>query len=452
MWLCLFFLITTVTAHLFNLSSIYKVNITETELYPKLAPYDTQFNTDPLKGVPRNTRNYIRDEFSKAYYEPKCGNVKNRPYIQPFFYWPGDTIKLQCKVCEKGQVVDGEMKYWAFVHRSIIYKIDNLYKTIKDKQWMPIDKLESFTNIKIGTPDFHRPGPLRKGRILPKSTVTQRNGHLIIQNSRTAHYGLYRCFTKAQEENLDFIYYLIPYTPLLVDTKRVTRDQCKLISTSDPTRVFDEFHRWRTFPTFVQDKENGICNGECNKKFLDVSKIKDPITKWTTPKIPTQNTTVVTARLNLEVYLKWENWTKCKQMNTQTRIGQCYLRKTNKSRIFDPEQDTMLGTLYYATKIHKLLEKVPQFQEDGIPLFSGILMDTIMPKDQTLQHCSSIPPFEWNSLRMLIKTLLNKGVDTMVKKNVMQLSPCVRKIEYKERKSLTMSHTVFQTRKCNKDN
>uniref|UniRef100_A0A1I7SLY2 Ig-like domain-containing protein n=1 Tax=Bursaphelenchus xylophilus TaxID=6326 RepID=A0A1I7SLY2_BURXY len=272
MWLILFYLASGCLAIQPNNTPQYRPGLSMNEDYPAVFPApDPQYKEDPLPGIPDDLKEYLKLDFGQGYYEPKCNNPERRPYIEPVYYWPGDTIKLKCRVCEEEQANNGKIKNWAFLDRKIAGKIDKLHLTIKNKNWLPIQQLHTKPPRPVLTPEFtfssatpiHRPNP----------HAYQRDGFLIITNSVAATYGLYRCFDYDKTDNLDYIYYLIPYTPILVDSanQRTIRPEYEILE-RESYKHFDEYHRWRTYPTFIQDKKNGICAGECNDKMFPTSK------------------------------------------------------------------------------------------------------------------------------------------------------------------------------------
>lgn len=84
---------------------------------------------------------------------------------------------------------------------------------------------------------------------------------------------------------------------------------------------------------------------------------------------------ITTKKFNLEVFLHWSPWTGCSHNRTQrTRKGFCHIRKTDPTRVFDPRFDNTFQIYTWLATIHKLLENVDEFRQNGIMLFrQGIL-------------------------------------------------------------------------------
>lgn len=108
-----------------------------------MAPYALNEKVDPFEKYEKSKRESIRSLFTPATFNPECESF-DKTIIKPIYYWPGETVKLQCTVCSEFFVDNGVAKNWAIFQTKIAESIDNLLETFQpdrygNEQWLILD-------------------------------------------------------------------------------------------------------------------------------------------------------------------------------------------------------------------------------------------------------------------------------------------------------------------------
>lgn len=200
-------------------------------------------------------------------------------------------------------------------------------------------------------------------------------------------FGLYHCL---DEENLrsplKHAYLLIPITPLY--WMRNYGMNCKFLYTKQELhsfvvqecpvedieyRRFDEHHLFHFFPA-VLPKDAAYCNNnsfEGNKCYTAVFNEERQNHNNHITNIYWGNSREVqdslSKKINLKIFLQWSEWSDCdSQSGIKTRYGYCRIKKDN-PEIFLNDGTDFGG--FPMEQLHRFLESVEEFKEDGIILF-----------------------------------------------------------------------------------
>jgi len=96
-------------------SASYSAQLALNAPIPDVAPFDRSELADPLFRLADPTRRaYIRSLFSPATYHPPCRG-KAKPLIEPVYYWPGEHLSLECRLCLPDQQQSGRIRHWAWL-------------------------------------------------------------------------------------------------------------------------------------------------------------------------------------------------------------------------------------------------------------------------------------------------------------------------------------------------
>ncbi|CAD5233450.1 unnamed protein product [Bursaphelenchus xylophilus] len=415
--------------------------------YPLFAPFDSSPFVDPIRGLSPTQHAYFRSKFSSAYYDPVC--AKHVYHVRPIYFNPGDTVRLKCVVCVRAEVFTGEMKHWKVLRRNVYDAVKNP-RRVSDDDWVVLSddtKKEFLGNQEdFKTPKFFDAEGNQTD--VPKSEVYQNHGHLYITYARIEQFGLYECSDFSHIHAHQFAYLLIPRTPFLQPYENIFAEECNAEEGQQLSAArgrFDSFGLWRTFPMFLQNKEEGICAGNCLDTAPDESQFNS---SWSVPIFTGDiDEEFLTKKLNLEVFLHWSPWSACSPaLKMQTRTGHCHIRKVEE-RDFDFAKDSSTGVMKWIYPVHKLLETVTQFRKEGILLQSAILSDLMLESSSIPNHCSTYKNKILNEfVDGIVEKIRVKGVQTTPRESYfLDLNPCFRRLQDDDAdptRLLIMGHSI----------
>uniref|UniRef100_A0AC34GWV0 C2H2-type domain-containing protein n=1 Tax=Panagrolaimus sp. ES5 TaxID=591445 RepID=A0AC34GWV0_9BILA len=369
---------------------------------PDLAPYDS--TNDPLPALNATQKIYIQSLFSKSVYYKKCDKPP-KPIIKPIYFWPGKRIDLPCRMCLRSFVYNGLIKHWSVLRHGISDEISNIIskKGINNDNWEIIDQeySDNFVNYSQKTlplmpqrKNGNDSKAIPKEAYRPRTQFFQRDGKLIILHPHMDSYGLYRCFDKESSKVVNFVYFLIPITPIFTMLSwNVHLHQCPK-TTKTEFRYLDEFHQFHFLPAILP-KQKDIC-----PTFVTSSSPQDYCSVDTFNEIsqPPLNNIInvslfehegdqefMAQKINLKIFISWSKWSSCNGREAlKTRYGFCHIGKR------DPSKKLQKGFEHAKTlmNLHKFLDNVEEFKVNGIRLFSGILADIINSYGHNATHCN----------------------------------------------------------------
>ncbi|CAD5229720.1 unnamed protein product [Bursaphelenchus okinawaensis] len=433
------------------INSNYKYNDTNisTLPYPYYAPFDSSANfVNVIGALPSSTANFIQNNFAKAYHDEKCKT--NKYNIETIYFNPGDTVLLKCVVCTVDQLYNGEMKYWK-VLRKRVYNAIYQPREVLDEDWTILD--ESTMNEFLGNPGRLQYPKHKKendddndvNRTQVKMPwVYQNDGKLYIVNARVEQYGLYECSDFDHLRVHKYAYLVVPRTPYIEVSPNIYDKECDNDEDDDDTAMIkmDGFGKWRSYPALSFSKYSNICGGKiCGDTLFD------QFSNFSVPIVPGDvDVTMLKKKLNLEVYVKWSEWSNCTN-GYQFRKGQCYMRKITDKK-FDFEKDGSFGVIQWIYPIHLLLENIPRFRRDGVLLYSAILTDLLLSSQSVPSHCTKIPTQQLHEFKAAILDNMFRAVNgTVAGSNEYKLTPCARKI-VKDDYTTIIGHGAIQKMAC----
>uniref|UniRef100_A0A7E4W8B8 Ig-like domain-containing protein n=1 Tax=Panagrellus redivivus TaxID=6233 RepID=A0A7E4W8B8_PANRE len=438
---------------------------------PDVAPYDQRPGADPLDGLQKVHRAYLRTLFAKAFYDPSCEGITTA-IIKPVYYWPGERVELPCHACRKIHVYNGLMKHWAVIRGNVkedIGKINDTtsWHTIQQSDnsakqenavfpSMPSQEVtQQIPEDYINEGDDVNPPPEVHRR--PRTQFFQRNGRLIILNAHLDDYGLYRCFDDENKNLVDFVYYLIPYAPLYAMENWLSNEfECPAIGQQKEFWRLDENHRFHFLP-FVFPKTDTVCTKKdegCAKNVFNAAKQPkfDKIAEIVEFEAEGDRE-FLTKALNLRLFVHWSEWSACSG-GVRTRSGQCHIRKRDSSIKFAPSGGQW-HISQFVKNIHSLLEGVDDFKETGIPLFSGAVADALMDDGSRAGHCTVYPRITWDSfnkgilqLALLASPEVIKTDDGLPEGSNLVDTLCFRNAAIEEKVKVVYGFKLIQNEKC----
>ncbi|CAO4364810.1 unnamed protein product [Caenorhabditis nigoni] len=315
---------------------------------------------------------YMESHFSKASYDRECEHETN---LIPVYFYPGETIRIECLVCNIALIFNGSPKGWARVRNidDFMEKGEKFgsndgpdIEVVQNAEFLEDEKVFP-PNGTLGQPYYY-----------------QENGFLVIENANALSQGAYFCYDEDSIASQRHFHILLPLVPVV----HVAREYVKNIEEisggcSDSARSYPD-HFWLLNNTAEPFDDQDTCfnrygfdDWSCydNRKSIRTSGCENPASQCKSqlsfPTLPSD--------IPISISLRWEPWKECEQ-RVQTREGHCFVS-------LDREllgSDALTDRWEWLKKLNRMNNHIA-FRE-GIPIFSTLLASWLYKTDQ-LESC-----------------------------------------------------------------
>lgn len=332
-------------------------------------PCDESWKTSEIR---EDKEIYMESVFSRASYDRNC---EHETVLIPIYFYPGETVKIECIMCNIALVFNGSPKGWARIRRIDDFMEKGAKFGAKDGSEIEIVQNEEFLedenvpaqNGTLGDPYYY-----------------QEHGFLVIENANVFSQGVYFCYDEDSVASQRHFHILIPLIPVV----HVSNDHSQYIEEisegcSDSERNYpDHFWFMNNSAELFDDqdtcfKRNGHDDWSCYdmRTSIRMSGCENPASYCKSPlSFPT-----LPLGLPISISLYWSDWTDCRS-HKQTRTGQCFLSLDRELA----ESDVLTKKWDWLKKLDRLMKNIT-FRE-GVPIFNALLASWLYNVDK-IESC-----------------------------------------------------------------
>ncbi|EGT55647.1 hypothetical protein CAEBREN_07870 [Caenorhabditis brenneri] len=180
--------------------------------------------------ISREKRAYFESSFSKAFFHHGC---EYETRLEPVYYYPGETVRLECFMCNIALVVNGLPKGWGRIKNIDEFMEKGQHFGSKDGPDIELVENPKFleyptlpsTRRKLGEP-YHQQS---NGFLIIYDVISVKFVAFIMNLKANAYsQGVYFCFDKGSVASQRHFYVLIPILPFF-QVSRKSINQIKII-------------------------------------------------------------------------------------------------------------------------------------------------------------------------------------------------------------------------------